>query len=68
MISLTKKNKVVSLAAIALMATGFSLGTFLATRSGIVHADNAEMVNLPKGQNAVGTKMAGSYAFIPKII
>lgn len=58
MISLTKKNKVVSLAAIALMATGFSLGTFLATRSGIVHADNAEMVNLPKGQNAVGTKMA----------
>ncbi|MCT7871627.1 MAG: cell wall anchor protein, partial [Lactobacillus crispatus] len=67
MISLTKKNKVVSFAAIALMATSFGLGTCLATGSDTVHADNAEMVNLPKGQNAVGTKMAGTYAFIPRI-
>lgn len=67
MISLTQKNKVVSLAAVALVATSFGTSALLATGSSTVHADNAEMVDLPKGQNAVGTKMAGQYAFIPKV-
>ena len=67
MISLTQKNKVVSLAAVALVATSFGTSALLATRSSTVRADNAEMASLPKGQNAVGTKMAGQYAFIPKI-
>lgn len=67
MISLTQKNKVVSLAAAALVATSFGTSALLATGSSTVHADNAEMVGLPKGQNIVGTKMAGQYAFIPKV-
>lgn len=64
--ALTKNRKVMNLAGAALIS--MSLGaSFLAYNGKVVHADNAQMVDLPKGQNSVGTKMAGQYAFIPKV-
>lgn len=59
-----KNNKVVSLAGVAL-AVGF-LGLGTATQT--VHADNAEMQDLPKGIKANGAKIPGQYGFRPKIM
>ena len=59
-----KNNKVVSLAGVALAVGFLGLGTVTQT----VHADNAEMQDLPKGIKANGAKIPGQYGFRPKIM
>lgn len=59
-----KNKKVVSLAGVALAVA--SIG--VATTGHTVHADNAEMQDLPKGIKADKAKIPGQYGFRPKIM
>lgn len=61
-----KSRKLLGTASIALMLTT-SLATMINTELHTVKADNAEMVDLPKGVNSQGAKYPGEYSFIPTV-